>query len=124
MSQQVTRRCDFKIHVGGKKYDKCGTEIPSDEPTVFSLDEEPHAADLCDKHRLQLQEALAPFIAAADPDLVKVSAAVRRALNALRRGATEADIRRWAQENGFEINTYGRVSKELKDAYELAQQAE
>jgi hypothetical protein len=120
MSQKVTRTCDFKIRVG-KRYEECGAEIPNDEPTVFSLDEEPHAADLCDKHRLQLQEALAPFIEAADP-AATFGPVVLRALNALRRDATEGDIRRWAQDNGYEVNTFGRVPKELKEAHRLAHQ--
>lgn len=35
--------------------------------------------------------------------------------------ATVADIRKWAQENGFEVGARGRLSKDVLDAYAAAQ---
>lgn len=119
MSQQVTRRCDLKIREG-KKYRVCGNEIPSDEPTVFSLADKPYAGDFCDDCKMRLQEALAPFIEACDPALVNIGPAVRSALKALAGRASEADIRAWALENDIEVSSMGRVAKDVQDAYHEA----
>ena len=118
MSQDVIRRCDFRIRGGHK----CGQVVPNNEQTVFSLNEDAYLDDLCDEHKLRLAEVLAPFIAIADAGFTQVGAAVRKAL--LQSGGgmtTEADIRAWARENGYQVGQFGRIAADVQAAYHASQ---
>ena len=37
-----------------------------------------------------------------------------------RRRSSTSDIRAWAQEQGYEVSSRGRVSSEIREAYEAA----
>jgi hypothetical protein len=120
MSEEVTRRCDFKIQEK-RKYVDCGVRIPDDLPTVFALGEDVYDADLCSKHRLALQEALAPFIAiSSQAGSTPVSKAIKKALLALSGAPTQTDMRIWAQNNGYDVAPTGSLKKEIVQAYNEA----
>ena len=91
------------------------------ETVGFALDGVDYEIDLSDEHAAELREALSP---------------VRRARPAHRgatqerqagtvgssssEGATAADIRAWARENGWDVPERGRVSAEVREAYGAA----
>jgi hypothetical protein len=119
MSEQVTRTCDFKIR-DGRRYRACGERIPDDEQTVFSIGEAAYKGDLCATHRLQLQEALAPFIAVSQ-GFTQVGKAMRRLMQTGNLQVTQADMRIWALENtDFEIAPTGALKKEVIEAFNKA----
>lgn len=89
------------------------------ESVSFGLDGTSYEIDLNDKNAAQLRDALAPYVGHAR----KVGAASRR--NG-RRSAASSDgpsareIRDWARANGFEVPDRGRVSAEVRSAYDAA----
>ena len=91
---------------------------------AFSLDGKAYEIDLSEKHAAALRDAFAPFIGGA-----------RRAGNAAKAGSQQrmstvrstgsgrsredtAAIREWANANGLEVSTRGRISSTVLEAYE------
>jgi hypothetical protein len=86
----------------------------------FGLDGVSYDIDLSDENASHLREELARFVAAAR----------RTGGRKIRQAAGESSapandnarqIRDWARANGYSISDRGRVSKEISEAYELAQ---
>jgi hypothetical protein len=86
------------------------------ETIVFGIDSVSYEIDLSEANARQLRDALAPYIGVAR----KVGG--RRKVTPRRRGGASSagDIRAWASENGFTVSTRGRVSAEVREAYERA----
>jgi hypothetical protein len=92
------------------------------ETVSFALDGVDYEIDLSDEHAGQLREAVALYVGHAR------RTGGRRKGN--RRssgggsgggpGASAADIRAWARENGWEVPERGRVSAEVREAYAAA----
>ena len=93
-----------------------GSEIkPGKGSTVhFAFEGSTYEVDLSDKHRRELEKALAPYIAAARQVTGKN---IRR--KPARSSATDpSEIRAWARENGFpEIAEHGRIPTEVMNAW-------
>ncbi|MDQ7993206.1 MAG: Lsr2 family protein [Propionicimonas sp.] len=90
----------------------------ADGTVTFAYAGTSYEIDLSDSNRNSLEEALAPYIAAAR----KVSAG-RRSGGGKRRsgsGATATEIRAWAVDQGMNVSSRGRVSSEVREAYENA----
>jgi hypothetical protein len=95
------------------------------ERTVeFSLDGHSYAIDLSKRNITALQKALQPFIDAARP--MTITSATRRTRRPPARNGSRnakpnvATVRAWAREHGYEISSRGRLSAEVKAAYEAA----
>lgn len=90
----------------------------ADQTIQFGLDGTSYEIDLSDENAAKLREALAPYVGMAR------STGGRRprgAPKAARSGGSSAgDIRAWAIENGHQVNARGRISAELRAAYEAA----
>ncbi len=93
------------------------------ETVAFGLDGTSYEIDLNDSHAEELREALAGYIGHAR----KVPSSGRRA--AARKpapaassasGASAADVRIWARENGHEVPERGRIPAEIREAYDSA----
>jgi hypothetical protein len=84
----------------------------------FGLDGTTYEIDLGDKNAAALREALAGYIGHAR----KVGSAGRRGrrttVTAL--GPSSKEIRDWARSNGYDVSDRGRVSSEVRDAFEAA----
>ena len=84
----------------------------------FGLDGTTYEIDLGDKNAAALREALAGYIGHAR----KVGSAGRRGrrttVTAL--GPSSKEIRDWARSNGYDVSDRGRVSSEIRDAFEAA----
>jgi hypothetical protein len=79
------------------------------ETVSFGLDGVGYEIDLSDKNAAKLRKVLDQYVTAA-----------RRVGGRRKRPASSdytADVRAWAQKNGYEIAERGRISKEIRDAY-------
>ena len=92
----------------------------AEETVSFALDGVSYEIDLSAKNATRLRDALAPYVAEAR----KSRGGRRRSSGAAsrRRGPSDApsasDVREWARENGYEVSERGRVSAEVRSAYE------
>jgi hypothetical protein len=90
----------------------------ADESVSFALDGKSFEIDLNEKNAESLRQALAPYIAAGR-GVRGGRGGARRSSQA--QGADPATVRAWAVANGYEVSTRGRVSRELREAYEASQ---
>lgn len=90
------------------------------ESVSFGLDGTSYEIDLNEKNAAKLRDALAPYVGHAR----KVGAASRRngrrASAAAPEGASAREIRDWARSNGFDVPDRGRVSAEVRSAFDAA----
>ena len=94
------------------------------ETVSFGLDGTSYEIDLNDAHAADLREALAPYLGHAR----KVPGSSRRAprkasaaaSSSSDSGASAADVRIWARENGHSVPERGRIPAEIREAYDAA----
>jgi len=84
---------------------------------TFGLEGTNYSIDLSAENTKKLKDALAPFIAHAERDR-----SARRAGSSRRKssGTAATDIRAWAAAQGMQVSARGRVSAEVREAYERA----
>jgi hypothetical protein len=89
------------------------------ETIAFSLDGITYSIDLSADNAKKLRNAFAPYIAAGERDR---SATTRRGGTSRRKatGTAATDIRAWAASQGMQVSARGRVSAEVREAYERA----
>lgn len=121
MSEDVIRRCDFRIREGRKRV-KCGQVVESGESTTFSFDGTSYSADLCSACKLRARDEtpIGELIQIARPEWTQVDGAVRRLLRGQSGQFTTADVREWARKAGYEVATAGLLRQEVKDAFDKA----
>ncbi len=91
----------------------------ADETVTFSLDGISYEIDLTSKNATKFRDALAPWVGHAR----KVSARSARTGATRHRAARGGDaqaIRDWAKANGHKVSERGRISAEVKAAYDAA----
>jgi hypothetical protein len=89
------------------------------ESVVFSIDGKSYEIDLSEKHAAELRDAFAPFIGGARrAGRGPVAAQVKSAARPGRPREETAAIRDWANANGFEVSTRGRIPSNVIEAYE------
>lgn len=86
----------------------------ADETVVFAIDGVTYEIDLSTKNAGKLRDVLAPYAAVGR----RTGGRRKRATGERSTEATE--IRAWAADNGYTVSTRGRVSGEIKQAYEKA----
>jgi hypothetical protein len=89
---------------------------PADETVTFGLDGAEYEIDLSSKNAANLRDALAPWTANAR----KTGGRRRRGGGRSSGGSTSSDIRAWALAHGHQVSSRGRVSAEVREAYEKA----
>ena len=97
----------------------------ADETVQFGLDGVEYEVDLSSENYEKLRDTLAPWVAVARRTGGRRK---RTAVGAPRSTGTDgaaaagntSDIRAWAAENGFEVSSRGRVSSEVREAYDKA----
>jgi hypothetical protein len=111
MKKQITQLVD--------DLDGSVLEAGSGSTVRFSLEGRQYEIDLSDANAQKLRSALAPFISAG-----RSVAGASRGSGPRRssRGASGelAAIRAWAQGHGYTVGDRGRISAEVRDAYERA----
>ncbi len=90
----------------------------ADSTVTFAYAGTTYEIDLSDANRAALEEALAPYIGAGR----KVSSGRRPAASRRKSGpgASANEIRAWALAQGMEVSARGRVSSDIREAYENA----
>lgn len=92
-------------------------EGSADETVRFGLDGVSYEMDLSSANAGKLRDALAPFVAKAR----KTSTGrATRSRVAPGRNQDSAQIRQWARENGYTVNSRGRIQAEIQEAYQKA----
>ncbi len=92
---------------------------PAEETVSFALDGTKYEIDLNTANAAQLREDLSKWAALARK--VSTTSRGRRSAVTARKGRSDASaIREWAREQGMEVSERGRVSQELRDAYDAA----
>lgn len=87
------------------------------ETVTFALDGATYEIDLSEKNANQLRDALAAYIASARRVTGRSG---RRGGRGRSAGPSPSEIREWARENGYDVSDRGRVSAEIRSAYEAA----
>lgn len=86
------------------------------ETVSFSLDGVSYEMDLSEENAAKLRDALAPWVGHAR----RVAGRRTTGRKPSGKGASANDIRAWALEQGMQVSARGRVSSEVREAYEKA----
>jgi hypothetical protein len=87
----------------------------ADETVTFALDGAEYEIDLSSQNATGLRDALAPWVSHAR----KIGGRRKRTSKAAGNTST-SDIRAWAQSHGHDVSSRGRVSADVREAYEKA----
>ena len=88
------------------------------ETVSFALDGVDYEIDLSDKHAAELRDALSLYVGHGRRTGGRRKGGKRAAApSSSGDGASAADIRAWARENGWDVPERGRVSAEVREAY-------
>jgi hypothetical protein len=89
----------------------------ADETVSFALDGTEYEIDLSSKNAANLRDTLSPWLGHAR----KTGGRRKRGTMAKAPASSStSDIRAWAQSHGHEVSSRGRVSAEVREAYEKA----
>jgi hypothetical protein len=96
--------------------DLSGAQIDGSAPTThFAVDGRSYEIDLTPAEKAALDQALAPYVAAARP-----AAGTRRARSSTPSGVEPRAVRAWAAEQGIDVPARGRVPASVVEAYTAA----
>jgi hypothetical protein len=96
------------------------------ETVGFALDGVDYEIDLSDEHAADLREAVSLYVGHARRTGGRRKSGRRAPSNGAATGgdgggsASAAEIRAWARDNGWDVPERGRVSAEVREAYEAA----
>lgn len=96
------------------------------ETVTFALDGIAYEIDLSEAHASELRDAFAQWVGhARKPDRRRAAprrgAATGRSGSVASSSASDAGkIREWARANGYEVSERGRISAEVREAYQAA----
>ena len=88
----------------------------AEETVNFGLDGAEYEIDLSAKNAANLRDALAPWLGHAR----KTGGRRKRGSAKSSGSSSTSDIRAWALANGHDVSSRGRVSADVRDAYEKA----
>lgn len=88
----------------------------ADETLTFGLDGVDYEIDLSEVNATRLRDALSTYVEAGR----KVGGRRRKGQRPAPAGASAAEIRQWARENGWDVPDRGRVSAEVREAHAAA----
>ena len=89
---------------------------------TFALDGVSYEIDLNDEHAAALRDAVAPYVGHARRagGQRRQRSSSRSTAAATTDGPSTKEIREWARENGWDVPDRGRVSSEIREAYDAA----
>ncbi|MBA3233865.1 MAG: Lsr2 family protein [Propionibacteriales bacterium] len=88
----------------------------AEETVTFGLDGVTYEIDVSSKNAAKLRDALSAYVAVAR----RSSARQGRRSSKRSGGPSASEIRDWARANGFQVSERGRVSSEVRTAYNAA----
>ena len=86
-------------------------------PSSFGLDGTTYEIDLNDKNAAKLRDALAGYVGHARKVPPRAAAARPAATTG---GPSAKEMRDWARSNGYNVSDRGRVSAEVREAFDAA----
>ncbi|WP_159704519.1 Lsr2 family protein [Arthrobacter sp. 18067] len=92
-------------------------EGSADETVRFGLDGVSYEMDLSTANAASLRKALEPYVAKARKTS---SGRATRGRATAARSQDSAQIRQWARDNGYTVNSRGRIQAEIQEAYQKA----
>jgi hypothetical protein len=97
----------------------------ADETVTFALDGVSYEIDLTTEHASELRDALGTWVGHARKVGGRSSGRSGGSSSGgaarPRRSSDAGAVRAWAKENGHEVSERGRISAEIREAYEAAQ---
>lgn len=96
----------------------------ADETVTFALDGVSYEIDLTTAHAAELRDALGTWVGHARKVGGRSSSGRGSSSGGSSRPRRSSDagaVRTWAKENGYEVSERGRISAEIREAYEAAQ---
>src|SRR3954463_13088615 len=87
----------------------------ADETVSFALDGAEYEIDLSSTNAAGLRDALAPWLEHA-----RKTGARRKRSPKVSGSSSPSAIRAWAQSNGLDVSSRGRVSADVREAYDKA----
>ncbi|MCW2781092.1 MAG: hypothetical protein JWR35_1541 [Marmoricola sp.] len=91
-------------------------ESEADETVIFGLDGKEYSIDLSARNAGKLRDALALYIGHARKGGGRGGRRSARSAG----GTAASEIRDWARGNGYDVSERGRVSAEVREAYNAA----
>lgn len=118
----------YPSHMAKKTVEKFYSDLSGDlidapSPTVaFTFDGVGYEVDLTETERQAFADAVAPYIAVGRRAAGRTSSSRTSSSRASskRSGVDAKAVRAWAQEQGFDVPTRGRVPSSLIEAYQAA----
>jgi|MesohylFT_1024984.scaffolds.fasta_scaffold00794_2 hypothetical protein len=98
--------------------DLCRDESVKGRHLYFSVDGKEFTLDVCDEHLSEFRTSIGPYVSVATPTTRAAAPKASRSSGSDRRSDL-ADIRIWANENGFTVAERGRVPLSVIEAYDL-----
>jgi hypothetical protein len=92
----------------------------ADENVKFGLDGVNYEIDLSAANAAELRSSLERFIGAARKASGSTGRTARAKASTGGRSHDSAQIRQWARENGYTVNSRGRIQAEIQEAYQKA----
>ncbi|MEA5454791.1 Lsr2 family protein [Sinomonas sp. JGH33] len=94
----------------------------ADETVRFGLDGSSYEIDLSHANAAKLRESLVDYVAVARKSTARLGQAprARAASGSSSRNSESAKIRQWARDNGYGVNSRGRIQAEIQEAYRKA----
>lgn len=93
------------------------------ETVQFGLDGTSYEIDLTNDNATKLRDALSSYVENGRKSQGKGAGRQRGAAASGKSGGEREEvqrIRQWAQENGHDVNSRGRISSEIREAYKAA----
>lgn len=92
----------------------------ADENVKFGLDGVNYEIDLSAANAAELRSSLERFIAASRKASGSSGRTTRAKASGGGRSHDSAQIRQWARDNGYTVNSRGRIQAEIQEAYQKA----
>jgi len=92
----------------------------ADETVTFALDGVSYEIDLTTEHAAELRDALAHWVANARKTSGRPAGRAARGARNTGRSSDATKIREWARANGHNVPERGRISADIRSAYEAA----
>ncbi len=92
----------------------------ADETVTFGLDGVTYEIDLSAKNAAKLRDQLAPYVGVARRAQSRRQGRPTKSGRRGGAGTSAAEIRDWARANGYQVSERGRVSAEIRSAYDAA----
>lgn len=92
----------------------------ADETVTFGVDGVSYEIDLTAERASELRDAFATWVGHARKVGGRSSSRASSRASGSRRSSDAGSVREWAKQNGYEVSERGRISAEIRVAYEAA----